>query len=600
MNQDTVFKKNSQIKLILRLFKYVIPYWDKYILIVLLQLIQGTIHALPILLLSKLPVFIGSDQTGDYIKFCLLMLFPAFLFRYVIFESLLNTLNWYIGLKLSLKFRQHLYRHIETLSLRFYQSRPVGEHLYRANVDIDSFVPLFNHPLNGFPMLISSVYQTILMAYLISVAGPEILFYLALVLFPIYILVHILYSKVQKLDYNKRARAQELTAVLRDSIAGIRVIKAYDRVKFTIRRYFNAMVKYLKSTQAAYLMQILVADYARTSPVHVIWPLSLPFFAYLGLKGRIPVITWFSIIVFSRQMLYFLDLSFHFFQKLRLFLVPAQRYFETIDIEPDIVQPAAAKKLPGLKGNVDFKEIDFSYQKGFPILNDISFRLEPGKKLAIIGASGAGKSTVANLVLRLYDPENGNIKIDNENLCNLNMESVLAQTGVILQDTFLFGGTIGDNIRYANLDATDEQVRQAAMDAGIHKDILDMPGGYDMDVAEGASLSGGQKQRIAIARALIKKPKLLLLDEATSSLDIATEDKIIETLRQNFKNITTIIISHRINLITDADEIIVLDKGKIVERGKHDKLIQNKKLYYQFYRQQVDGADPRDLKISAT
>jgi ABC-type multidrug transport system fused ATPase/permease subunit len=594
LNQNSQLKNYSQTKLLLRLFKYVIRYWDKYILVVMLQIIQGTIHALPILLLSKLPLFIGTGRTSDYIKFCLLMLFPAFLFRYIIFESLLNTLNWYIGLKLSLKFRQVLYRHQESLSLGFFQSRPVGEHLYRANIDIDSFVPLFNHPLNGFPSLISSIYQTILMAYLISIAGSEILFYLAIILIPIYSLVHILYSIVRRLDYKKRARAQELTAVLRESIAGVRVIKAFDRVKYTVRRYFRSMVKYLKSTQAAYLMQVLIADYVKTSPIHIIWPLSLPFFAYLALKGRIPVITWFGIIIFSRQMLYFLDLSFGFFQKLRLYLVPAQRYFETIDIHPDVMEPPSAKNIIELQGKLEFDNVDFSYQTGFQTLKNISFNLEPGKKLAIIGASGAGKSTIANLALRLYDPKNGAIKIDGGNLRQLNMKSVLAQTGVILQDTFLFGGTIRDNIRYANPDATDEQVVQAAIEAGIHSDILEMPDGYDMDVAEGTNLSGGQKQRIAIARALIKRPRFLLLDEATSSLDIATEDAIIETLRQNFKNITTVIISHRINLITDADEIIVLDKGEIVERGRHDELIQNKKLYYQFYRHQVDEAEAKN------
>ncbi len=152
------------------------------------------------------------------------MSFPAFLFRYVIFESLLNTLNWYIGLKITFKFCQVLYRRQESLSLRFFQSRPVGEHLYRANIDIDSFVPLFNHPLNGIPMLISSIYQTILMAYLISIADSKVLFYLAIILIPIYLLVHILYSKVRKLDYKKRAWAQELTAVSRERIAGVRVI----------------------------------------------------------------------------------------------------------------------------------------------------------------------------------------------------------------------------------------------------------------------------------------------------------------------------------------------------------------------------------------
>ncbi|HEX9971312.1 MAG TPA: ABC transporter ATP-binding protein [bacterium] len=589
----TELAKQSQTKILLRLFKYVTPYWDKYLLIVLLQFIQGTIHALPILLLSKLPLFIGTGRADDYIKFCLLMLLPAFLFRYVIFESLLNTLNWYLGLKLSLKFRQVLYRHIESLSLNFYQTRPVGEHIYRANVDIDSFIPLFNNPMSGFPMLISSIYQTILMAYLISIAGPEILFYLALILIPIYSLVHVLYSTVRKLDYKKRARAQELTATLRDSIAGIRVIKAFDRVKFTLRRYFRALAEYLKSTQAAYLMQLLVADLVRTSPVHIIWPLSLPFFAYLALKGKIPIISWFGIIIFSRQMLYFLDLTFSFFQKLRLYTVPVQRYFETLEIKPEIIESGDAKKLADLKGGLEFNAVNFSYQTGFPILKNISLKLEPGKKLAIIGASGAGKSTIANLALRLYEPDIGDIKIDHENLRQINMRSVLAQTGVILQDTFLFGGTIRDNIRYARPDASDEEVIQAARDAGIHNDISEMPGSYDMDVAEGTNLSGGQKQRIAIARALIKKPRLLFLDEATSSLDTVTEDAIIKTLRQNFQKITTIIISHRINLITDADEIIVLDKGEIVERGKHDELIQNKKLYYQFYRQQVDEAEAK-------
>jgi ATP-binding cassette, subfamily B, multidrug efflux pump len=588
LDKEVRFEQVSQTKLLFRLFKYVKPFWDKYLLIIILQIIQGTIHTLPFLLLSKLPVFIGTDQTGDYIKFCLLMLFPALIFRFVIFESLLNTLNWYIGLKLSFKFRQVLYRHMEKLSLSFYHSRPVGEHLYRANADIDSFLPLFNHPLNGFPTLVSGIYQTILMAYLISVAGSEILFYLALVLIPIYILVYYLYSMVRKLDYLKRVRAQQLTAVLRESIAGIRVIKAFDRIRYTLRCYFSALAKYNRSTQAAYLMQVLVADQVRVSPVHILWPLSLPFFAYLGLKGHMPILSWFGVVYFSRNMLYYLDSTYSFIQKLRLFLIPAQRLFETLDFEPDIIENPNAKKITDFSGQSEFDSVHFSYQKGFPILKDISFELSPGKKIAIIGPSGAGKSTIAMLVLRLYQPEKGTIKIQDQDISKINMTSVLAQTGVILQDTFLFGGTIRDNIRYGNSDATDDAVFQAAIAAGIHEDILNMPGGYDMDVAEGTSLSGGQKQRIAIARALIKKPKFLLLDEATSSLDIATEDAIIETLRKNFKDVTTIIISHRLGLVTDADEILVIDKGEIIENGKHEELLKNKKLYYQLYKQQVD------------
>lgn len=589
MKDKILFEKQNQLKLFLRLIKYIKPFWDKYILIIILLVIQGTIHTLPVLLISKLPAFIGEGQVIDYVVFCFLLLLPAFIFRWIIFDSLLYTLVWYIGLKLSLRFRFELYRRMQSLSLKFYQSRPVGEHMYRANADIDAFLPLLNSTQSGIPALISNVYQTILMIYLVSVVGTNILLYLTLILIPIYILVHILYSRIQKLDYIKRVRAQELDAVLRESIAGVRVIKAFDKVKFTTRRYYSAMKEFYKSTQAAFLLQYLVADQIRVIPVHVIWPLSLPLFAYFGLKGNIPIITWGSIIYFSRALLYYLDGTYNFFQRIRLFLIPAQRLFETLDLQPDIPENKKAKKLDYLKGEIEFDSVQFSYQKNHPILKNISFNLNAGEKLAIIGPSGAGKSTIAMLALRLYDADSGTIKIDGMDVRKLNMASVLGQIGVILQETFLFGGTIRDNIRYANPDASDDEVEQAAKNAGIHHDILEMPGGYDMDVAEGANLSGGQKQRIAIARALLKKPTLLLLDEATSSLDIETEDAIVQTLRQNFADISTIIISHRLSIVADADRIIVIDKGEIVEQGTHKELLKNMKLYYQLYKQQSDS-----------
>ncbi|MFZ5518796.1 MAG: ABC transporter ATP-binding protein [Candidatus Zhuqueibacterota bacterium] len=586
MEDNKLFEKQNQFALFVRLLKYIIPYWDKYILIIVLLIIQGTISALPVLLLSKLPSFIGQGQSGDYLFFCFLLLLPAFLFRWIIFDSLLYTLVWYLGLKLSLKLRLDLYRRLQLLSLKFYQSRPIGEHMYRANADIDALLPLLNSTQSGLPGFISNIYQTILMIYLVSVVGSNILFYLTLILIPIYFLVHILYSRIQKLDYIKRVRAQEVDAVLRESLAGIRVIKAFDRVKFTTRRYYSVMKKFYKSTQAAFLLQYLVADQVRVIPVHIIWPLSLPLFAYFGLKGAIPIITWGSIIYFSRLLLYFLDGTYNFVQRFRLFLIPAKRLFETLDQQPDIVESANARRIDSLKGAVEFDSVNFSYQRDFPILKNISFQLKPGQKLGIVGPSGAGKSTIAMLVLRLFEPDSGAVKIDGLNVKDVNMASVLEQTGVILQDTFLFGGTIRENIRYGDPYASDEQVEQAARAAGIHADILEMPGGYDMDVAEGTNLSGGQKQRVAIARALLKNPALLLLDEATSSLDIETENGIMQTLRQNFSHVSTIIISHRLSFVADAAHILVVDKGEIVEQGAHAQLIQNKKLYYQLYQQQ--------------
>lgn len=581
------FDKRNQYQLLLRLLSYLKPFWDKYLLVIILLVIQGTIHTLPVLLISKLPVFIDQGTVSDYLKFCFLLLLPTLTFRWVIFDSLLYTLVWYIGLKLAFKFRLDLYRHIEKLSLSFYQSRPVGEHLYRANFDIDAMLPILNSTQDGIPGFFSSVYQMLLMAYLVSIAGIDILFYLTLLLIPVYFIVHIMYTVVQRLDYRKRARAQELEAILRQSIAGIRVIKAFNRIKYTSRRYFHAMVNYYKTGQATYFMQF-AADQVRVSPIHIIWPLSLPFFAYLGLKGEIPIITWGSIIYFSRLLLYYLDGTYKFFQKFRLYLVPAKRLFETFDIQPEITEPPQAQRIEHLKGDIQFTHINFAYQPGHPVLRDISFEAPTGKKVAIIGPSGAGKSTIAMLLMRLYQPDSGQIKIDNLDIQDVKMQSVLSQTGVILQDTFLFGGTIRDNIRYAKPEATDTEIENAAKSAGLHNDILNMPRGYETDVAEGASLSGGQKQRIAIARALLKNPKLLILDEATSSLDVTTEWGVMNTLRENFADITTLIISHRLNTILDADHIIVIEKGAIIDQGTHAQLLKKCHFYKQLYQQQAN------------
>lgn len=575
--------KSSRI--FFRLLKFVWPFWDKYLLIILLQIIQGTIHALPVLFLSRLPVFIGSGREIDYIVFCLLMLLPAFAFRWIIFDSILYTIIWYLGVKLSLKFRQVLYHKMQLLSLSFYQSRPIGEHLYRANADIDSVMPLLNSA-SGLPGLISSLYQTILIAYLVSIAGSEILFYLTLVLIPIYFSVHFLYTIVRRLDFKKRSHAQEVTTVLRESIAGIRVIKAFDRTQFTIHRYFQKLARFYRSIQAAYFMQIF-ADQVRVSPIHILWPLSLPFFAYLAMKEKIPILTWGSIVFFSRAMLFYLDGTYSFFQRIRLFLVPAERLFDTIDIEPEFQEPPDAIRIKNMPGEIIFNNVSFSYTQNHPILKNISFHIKPGQKLALVGPSGAGKSTICNLLLRLYQPDSGEISVDGLNLQRLHISSFRSLVGVILQETFLFNGTISDNIRYAGPDASDAAIIAAAKAAEIHEAILAMPGGYEMDIAEGTNLSGGQKQRLAIARTLIKQPKLLILDEATSSLDPPTENAFFGTLRQHFKNMTTIIISHRLGPVIDADEILVLDNGEIVERGKHDQLMQNRKLYYNLFQQEL-------------
>lgn len=557
-------------------------------------IIQGTIHALPPLLLSKIDLFIRSGRLAEYLIFCLAILLPTFLFRYVIFESLLSILNWFIGLKVSLHLRRQLYRHLERLPLAFYQSRTVGEHMYRANADIDSIIPILNSPFHGLQTFISNIYQVILMAYLISVAGSDTILYGTLILIPIYIAVHLLFTIIRRLDYAKRERAQAVTTVLQETIAGIRVVKAFNRARHSLRRYLHAMTRFYRTTQAAYMMNVMVAGQVQNLPIHILWPLSLPFFAYLGLKGHMPVFSWLATVMFTRLFFFFFNNLYSFFQNTRLYLIPIQRLYETLDQPPHFEEPPDAVDLHSFSGRVEFDSVSFSYSAGRTTLSDIGFSLEPGRKLAVIGPSGAGKSTLTSLLLRLYHPDRGNIRLDGHDIGRVRINSILDRTGVILQETFLFGGTIRDNIRYGRPEASDAEVEEAARMADIHDDILNMPGGYDMDVAEGARLSGGQKQRIAIARALIKKPSLLILDEATSSLDIATEDAVIETIRRSFGRVTTLVISHRLHLVRDADEIIVLDKGCVIERGTHETLMRKGGLYAGLHRREQAAPPPAE------
>jgi len=250
------------------------------------------------------------------------------------------------------------------------------------------------------------------------------------------------------------------------------------------------------------------------------------------------------------------------------------RIFETLDTMPDVQEKPDAITLPDVRGRIEFKHVDFSYDPDRPVLKDISFAADPGAVTALVGPSGGGKSTVINLIPRFYDPQGGSITLDGTELRDLKLNFLRQQIGIVLQETFLFGGTVRENIRYGRENASDEDIVAAATAANAHEFILELKHGYETEIGErGARLSGGQKQRIAIARAILRNPRILILDEATSSLDSEAEAEIQAALDHLMKDRTTFVIAHRLSTVMHADQILVIEEGKIIERGTHDELV---------------------------
>jgi len=277
----------------------------------------------------------------------------------------------------------------------------------------------------------------------------------------------------------------------------------------------------------------------------------------------------------------------NFYNQLLVAMASTERIFEILDIQPDVKDSSHAYDLPPIKGEIRFENVSFSYEEEKPVLKDVTFTIKPGETIALVGETGAGKTTIISLLARFYDPQRGRILIDGHDIRNVTLKSLRKQMGIMLQDTFIFSGTVADNIRYAKPDATMDEVIKAAKTVNAHEFIMKMENGYDTEVNErGSRLSIGQRQLIAFARALLADPKILILDEATSAVDTQTEVLIQEAIEKLTKGRTSIIIAHRLSTIRNADRIFVIHNGQIVEEGNHQQLLEKRGFYYNLYTSQ--------------
>jgi ABC-type multidrug transport system fused ATPase/permease subunit len=415
----------------------------------------------------------------------------------------------------------------------------------------------------------------------------------ALVLIPVPILAIALRhynTKIRPVYRSVRARLGDINAKLQDNLSGIRVIQAFAREEMEHQRFKTESERYYR---------------ARVKGIRY-WSVFFPAIRFLGAMGSVIVLGVGAVMVVKGEMtlgtlVAFLSYTTSFYEPINRLtevdnifqeaIAAGERFFEILDETTEVKDAPDAIDLPTIQGKMVFDEVTFRYGTGDKVLHDIAFKMAPGEMVALVGPSGAGKTSIANLICRFYDPNQGRITVDGHDLRRIKLSSLRQQVAVVLQDSFLFNNSVVENLLYGQPDATREELIQAAKAANAHNFIMQLPEGYDTEIGErGVKLSGGQKQRLALARAILADPRILILDEATSSVDAEAEFLIQQALERVLEGRTSLVIAHRLSTVRNADKIIVLDQGRIVETGKHEELLQRDGLYSQLYNRQMEIA----------
>ena len=499
-------------------------------------------------------------------------------------QMLFSTLNNYLfdrtEKRVITDFRKTVFRHLQTLSYSFFVRRRTGEVISRMTNDIGKVESIIvDLPATALQQSIRFVGGVIIIIYM-----NWKLTFLILALAPILVLFARTFGrKLKRLSTEIQDKLAASTTILEENISCIQVVKSFVRERLEAERFSGAVEDSFESAKK----RILIASFFGPTIGFIAFGASLVLLWYGGrevIAGAITPGELIAFILYATIIAGPMGSFARMFTRLQEGLGAADKIFKILDTRPEVCDREGARPIGPIKGKVEIRELMFHYRPDQPVLRGVSFSVEPGETVALVGPSGAGKSTLALLLQRFYDPLAGEIRIDGIPLRDIRLADYRRQVGMVPQETILFGGTVEENIRYAKPDAAADEIVEAARAANAHQFVTQFPDGYETVVGEkGVKLSAGQRQRIAIARAILKNPRILILDEATSALDNESETLIQEALERLMKGLTTFIIAHRLSTIHNADKIIVLDGGRIVETGTHAELMAKKGLYHYLY-----------------
>ncbi len=577
----------------LRLITYIRPYLGRVCIGISATLvIIGLDAAQPLLMREVIdniltPYFtegnyIGRDfpDTKIATDFDRLQYYALILLGVYILHTIFSFINRYLlnrtGQDILFSLRVQVYDHLQHLGLRFYNDRSTGELMSRVTADVESLQNTVTDTLERVLVNIATIviYGSILFGLSFELA------LITLLPMPLYSTLIILYNhKVRPYYTMARERIADISALLQDNLSGIRVIKCFAREGHELSRFTQKCKAFL--TISITIIKTRVAFFPIARLVISMGPLLVLLFGGRQvISGDLTIGTLFAFQSFLWRFYGPVESLTRINDTIVRAAASARRIFEILDTQPEIKDTPNARSFDRLNGSVEFQNVTFSYEHGPPVLQDVSLNVQPGQLIGLVGPSGAGKTTIINLICRFYDPDSGTVCVDAHDLKNMQRASLRSQIGMVLQEPFLFNGTIRENIAYGKLNATEADIINAAMMANAHDFVCGFPDAYDTHIGErGVRLSGGEKQRISIARAILNDPRILILDEATSSVDTETEMLIQNALERLMEGRTTFAIAHRLSTVRRADCLYVIDRGKIVEFGTHTQLLASDGLY---------------------
>lgn len=582
VSQDEKINLSEKRQIIRRLYHYIRPYWRPVLIIMVLMIFTMLVGLVnPLFVKYTVDTAIANRDVSNLIRLTALMLVLNFLAAAASRHRLLAM--GLVSNQIVLDMREDLYRHIQGLSFAFFDSRPVGKILARVVGDINALQQLFT---NSVTSLIPQILQLILVAIMMLFTN----FYLALATVAV---MPLLVSAIFWIEVKARVRWGEwrgkrsnLNAFTHENFSGIKVVQGFRQEKVTSTSHSDMIGemndKFMGAVKLNDLFWPLVEISWGVGSIIVFLTGAVLYWRNLVSLGDIFAFTMF-IGLFWRPVMFISN----FYTTLITSLAAAERVFEILDTAPDIADHEGANDMAQIEGTVEFREVSFEYDPQIPVLHGVSFAVQAGQSIALVGETGAGKTTIINLLARFYDLSEGTIFIDGTDITSVTIESLRRQMGIMMQDTFLFSATIRENIRYGRLDATDEEIEAAAKAVNAHDFIMSMEKGYETEIRErGSRLSVGQRQLISFARALLANPRILILDEATSNIDTQTERLVQQGIKLLLAGRTSFVIAHRLSTIRDCDRILVISDGKIVEEGTHEELLARKGSYYELYMAQ--------------